>query len=97
METQESVRRLAESCYALLKERSLPHGGLPTADADRGNPPAPLNLTSAIYHVSGATSFTFECPHGLADEKSCHVTLEQILGIQLTLCEAMMRWAIDNR
>jgi len=97
METQEAVRGLAESCYALLKERDLPHGGLPAADADRGNPPAPFNLTSAIYHISGATSFTFECPHGLADEKSCHVTLEQILDIQLTLYEALMGWVLEGR
>jgi len=97
IEAQESVRAFAETCYALLKERELPHGGLPAADADRGDPPAPFNLTSAIYHISGATSFTFECPHGLADEKSCHVTFEQILDIQLTLYEAMMRWALEAK
>jgi len=97
LDKQESVRTFAEACYALLKGRGLPHGGLPTAEAERGNPPAPFNLTSALYHVSGATSFTFECPHGLADENACHVTLEQILDIQLTLYEAMMKWVVESR
>ncbi len=96
LEQQEAVRTFAERCYALLEQRSLPHGGLPGVDADKGNPPAPFNLTSALYHVSGATSFTFECPHGLSDEKSCKVSLEQILDTQLTLYEAMMGWALSS-
>jgi hypothetical protein len=97
LEAQQAVKSFAEGCYALLEARELPHGGLPAVDADKGNPPAPFNLTSALYHTSGATSFTFECPHGLADEGACHVTLEQVLDVQLTLYEAMMRWATEGR
>ncbi|MFQ6096319.1 MAG: M14 family zinc carboxypeptidase, partial [Armatimonadota bacterium] len=97
MEAQEEVRQLADELYALLKERGLPHGGIPAVKADGGEHPAPFNLTSAIYHVSGATSFTFECPHGLVGDKSCRVSLAQILEIQLTLYEAMMRHALEQK
>jgi hypothetical protein len=60
----------------------------------RGNP-SPFNLTSALYHISGAGSFTFECPHGLKD--GCRVSFEQILDIQLSLYEAMLRHEIDKK
>jgi len=90
LEKQEDVRRLAVGYYATLKERGLPHGGLFEAQAEGGKYPSSLNLTSAMYHVSGATSFTFECPHGLNDEVACKVGFEEILDIQLALYEAMM-------
>jgi len=52
-------------------------------------------LTSALYHISGASSFTFECPHGLKD--GCHVSFDQILDIQLSLYEVMLRYEIDKK
>ncbi|MBN2311066.1 MAG: hypothetical protein JXR94_18970 [Candidatus Hydrogenedentes bacterium] len=94
-EVQEQARALAAAYYVLLEERGLPHGGLPNVVPEGGLHPAPFNLASAVYHVSGATVFTFECPHGLTSEKACAVDLEQILDIQLTLYEAMLRFALD--
>ena len=78
-----------------LAYRDLPHGSLFTVKPDGGENPSPFNLTSAIYHISGACSFTFECPHGLTG--GCQVNFEQILDIQLTLYEAMMRHEIDKK
>jgi len=97
LEMQAKVRSLAEEYYALLVQRGLPHGGLFTPQAEDKEHSASLNLVSALHHVSGATSFTFECPHGLSDEKSCHVDLEQTLDIQLALYEAMLRCALGSR
>ncbi len=94
-ESQEDVRRLAEKCYALLAQRNLPHDSPFEARAEGGRNPESFNLTSALHHVCGAASFTFECPHGLRD--NCQVTLEQILDIQLTLYEAMLRHEIDKK
>jgi heparin/heparan-sulfate lyase len=96
-EIQQDVRALAQSCYALLAKRGLPSQKPFSVTAEGGANPASFNLTSAIYHTSGATSFTFECPHGLTGEKSCRVTPEQILDIQLALYEAMMRHALDRK
>ena len=41
--------------------------------------------------------FTFECPHGIAEPNACHVTLEQVLDIQLTLYEAILRYAVEEK
>jgi hypothetical protein len=93
-EIQDEVRALAVECYELLAQRELPHGKPFTTQPEGGANPAPFNLVSAIYHVSGASSFTFECPHGLLDEGACEVTPDEIVDIQLTLYEAMMRRAL---
>jgi len=94
-ETQEEIRSLARRSYTLLAERNLPHGGLFEVRAEGGRRPSPFNLTSALHHISGASSFTFECPHGI--QNGCAVTLEQILDIQLTLYEAMLQHEIEKK
>jgi hypothetical protein len=96
-EIQQEVRSLAEECYALLDQRGLPHQKPFSVAPEGGKNPAPFNLTSAIYHISGAVSFTFECPHGLTDERACRVSAEQILDIQLALYEAMLRHVIEKK
>jgi hypothetical protein len=94
-EAQADVRSLAEKCYALLAQRNLPHAKPFAVSPEGGRNPSPFNLTSALHHVSGAGSFTFECPHGL--QGACQVTLEQILDIQLTLYEAMLQHELDKK
>ena len=96
-EIQQEVRSLAERCYALLDKRGLPHASPFSVASEGGKNPASFNLTSALYHISGATSFTFECPHGLIDEKTCRVGAKEILDIQLTLYEAMLQHVIENK
>jgi hypothetical protein len=96
-EAQEAVAALAEQYYELLEARGLPHGGVPGVAPEGGEHPAPFNLTSALYHISGATSFTFECPHGVTGEKACQVSCEQIVDIQLALYEAMMRFGLGQK
>lgn len=95
VEIQQDVYSLAERCYELLAERDLPHAGLFKVKSESGRNPSPFNLTSALYHISGASSFTFECPHGL--KEGCHVSFDQILDIQLSLYEAMLRHEIDKK
>ena len=95
IEVQQDIRSLAEKYYALLDERNLPHDSPFEASPERGKNPSSFNLTSALYHICGAGSFTFECPHGLRD--GCQVTLEQILDIQLTLYEAMLQHELDKK
>ena len=94
LEEQEKVIALAKQCYQLYDQKQLPHNQPFKAQPESGAVPASFNLTSAMYHISGATSFTFECPHGIDNPKACQVSLENILDIQLTLYEAMMRFAI---
>ncbi|HCO95656.1 MAG TPA: hypothetical protein DIU00_17205 [Phycisphaerales bacterium] len=95
LQIQQDIRSLAERCYGILAERGLPHGGFFEAKPEGGKNPSPFNLTSALYHISGAGSFTFECPHGLKD--GCRVSFDQILDIQLSLYEAMLRHELDKK
>ncbi len=97
LDTQQEIRQLAQALNRLMAERKLPHGGVFTPQPEQGEVPAPMNLVSAVYHVSGAASFTHECPHGIAGEKKCRVSLEQILDIQLGLYEAMLRHAVSRK
>jgi len=95
LEIQQDIRALAKECYALLSQRQLPSGGLFEPRSEGGKNPESFNLTSALYHVSGARSFVFECSHGVRG--NCEVTLDQILDIQLSLCEAMMQHEIGKK
>jgi hypothetical protein len=95
IEIQQDIRSLAERCYGILAERGLPCAGLFEVKSEGGKNTSPFNLTSALYHISGANSFTFECPHGL--KEGCRVSFEQILDIQLSLYEAMMRHEIEKK
>lgn len=94
-EIQVDVRSLAQRCYELLADHGLPYGSVFKVAPEGGKNPSPFNLTSALYHISGASSLTFECPHGL--KKGCQVNFEQILDIQLSLYEAMMRHEIEKK
>ncbi|MHC4329252.1 MAG: M14 family zinc carboxypeptidase [Planctomycetota bacterium] len=94
-EIQQDVRSLAQRCYELLADRGLPYGSVFKVAPEGGKNPSPFNLASAMYHISGASSFTFECPHGL--KEGCQVNFEQILDIQLSLYEAMMRHEIEKK
>lgn len=50
-----------------------------------------------MYHVSGATAFTRECPHGIAGERMCQVSFDEIVDVQLVLYETMLAHAIDRK
>jgi Zinc carboxypeptidase len=97
MEVQEEARNVAKVYNSLLQERNLPGRKVFKAKPEGGKIPSPFNLTSAIYHVSGATVFTFECPHGITGEKYCQVNCSQILDMQLLLYEAMMKYELGNK
>ena len=97
MEIQEQVRRLAQQHNAMLVERNLPHGGVFEAKPEGRKVPSPFNLTSALYHISGAMACTHECPHGIVGEKMCDVTFDEILDVQLTLYEVLIRAALEGR
>lgn len=96
LEVQQSIRVLAAIYFDLLEQRGLPRGSLFEPRAESGT--TPFNLVSAIYHVSGASVFTHECPHGLSDYEERmgqKLTLTDILDLQLALYEAMLQFALQ--
>jgi hypothetical protein len=94
---QQEVGAIALRTYAHLEAQGLAHGASFKPQAESGSPPAAFNLISAVYHVSGATSFTFECPHGTRGERAASVSPAEILEIQLTLYRAVMTHALASK
>lgn len=94
-EIQQEVGAIALRTYAHLEDQTIPHGATFKPRAESGHPPAAFNLTSAVYHVSGSTAFTFECSHGTRGESAAPVSPAQILEIQLTLYKAMIAHALS--
>jgi hypothetical protein len=68
-------------------------------DDEKFPPRSSFNLVSALHHISGTMSFTFECCHGTIDEKikMSAVDYDDILDIQLTLYQEMFSYLIENR
>ncbi len=59
-------------------------------------PPPPFNLTSAIHHICGGMSFTFECLHGSSGPRYPQVSYDQILDVQLILYDELLKFALAN-
>ena len=98
LEVQEDVLALAERTWSLYEAAGLPHGRLFEPTAEGGPNPAVMNLTSAVYHVSGAAPFTFESPHGLiGDERWGEVSFDDLLEIQMLLYEAIFAHALEAK
>ncbi|MCD6286759.1 MAG: hypothetical protein J7M39_12680 [Anaerolineae bacterium] len=95
LEIQRSVSEVAAQTYVRFDAQGVCHGLPFEPSAERGPHPAPFNLTSAIHHTSGATAFTFECPHGTCGDTAYAVTPERILDIQLALYESMLVCALS--
>jgi hypothetical protein len=66
---------------------------------DLESPTNTFNLTSALHHISGAMSFTFECCHGSLSKKTdkAKVDYNDILDIQLILYDEMYNYILENR
>jgi hypothetical protein len=92
-----SIFLLSKDYYELLDQHELPHGNLFKINDADSKKVSSFNLTSALYHVSGARSFTFECPHGLNSDHACNVSFAQILDIQLLLYEQVMSYALNEK
>ena len=95
---KERVRQFAEGLMARYREKDLPAGRPPSISEDgEAFPPPSFNLVSALHHVCGAASFTFECCHGITgDESYPQVTFDEILDIQLMLYDELLQFALEN-
>lgn len=72
---------------------------IPKADDQEFPPKTTFNLISALHHISGTMSFTFECSHGSVSEDSPEpiVDYDDILTIQLMLYDEMFDYMLNNR
>jgi hypothetical protein len=54
-----------------------------------------IDLTDAIYHISGALSMTFEGPHGVTDRERWRLDYDQILDTHLIMYRELLRIGLD--
>lgn len=87
LENRWAVHRLAEAIAALQTSHGLKSHVHPVKEAAEGTPPPSFNLTSALHHVCGAVSSTYESNEGLLAPNA--FTAEEILDHHYCLFEAM--------
>ena len=101
---KERVLDLTRKLNRRYRESDLPH--FPdnqlkdVAAEDVSFPPrTSFNLNSALHHVSGAMSFTFECCHGTVwdENPESFASYADILDIQLMLYDEMLDYLLENR
>ncbi len=82
--------------YIDLKLPHMPEDWTLSLGDEEENPPPQksFNLSSALHHVSGATAFTFESPHGTEESPA---TYDEIVDVQLILYEEMFKYILNNR
>lgn len=72
-----------------------------TIDDEKFPPRESFNLVSALHHISGTMSFTFECCHGVIDTVGKNrfqaASYENILDLQLNLYQEMFSYLMENR
>lgn len=98
------IGELAGRLNGRYKSSGLPYekeGVILSIEDDDPTPPPQrsFNLVSALHHVSGVMSFTFECSHGTLEEgnEASQVKYNRILDIQLVLYQEMFNYIINNR
>ena len=103
---KERVARLANNLNQCYKNAGLPHypdGWQLKAkiDDEKFPPQTPFNLISALHHISGTMSFTFECCHGVIDTEGKNryaaASYDNILDLQLILYQEMFSYLMNNR
>ena len=95
---KESIKEFADRLYACYRAAGLPAraaGPEPGEDGATFPPPA-FNLASALHHVCGAVSFVYECCNGVRDDPYPHATHEQILELQMLMCDELFRYAVER-
>lgn len=98
------VAELASQLNQRYRSLNMPHSKegwtLSIEDDDPAFPPKrSFNLVSALHHLSGTMSFTFECSHGslIEGNDESMVKYNRILDIQLILYQEMFNYIVNNR
>ena len=96
------ITQLSQQIKIRFESEGLPYGTVlePGIEDNEFPPRNYFNLTSALHHVSGTMSFTFECSHGSTSKRrpTAIVNHEQILDVQLCLFDEMLKYAlVENR
>lgn len=93
LECRQAVRELAIRCDAEARRQGLTFTVRETGGMEQGSTPPSFNLTSALHHVCGAVSATFESNQCVIDQQGAHWTHEQIYRSHRILFENCLKTA----
>ena len=97
LEISQRLHRLAVTCDAAAKKEGLGFNVREVEERrESGATPPSFNLTSALHHVCGGVSCTFESNEHIADQPGPHQTHEEIYRSHLILFEQCCRQAIEE-
>ena len=91
LETSEAIRQLAVRCDAAARKEGLYFTIRDLPGRESGSTPPSFNLASALHHVCGAVSSTFESNECICDEPGPKQTYEEILRGHMILFEQACR------
>lgn len=91
LETSEAIRQLAVRCDAAARKEGLYFTIRDLPGRESGSTPPSFNLASALHHVCGAVSATFESNECICDEPGPKQTYEEILRGHMILFEQACR------
>lgn len=91
LECQQAVRSLAIRCNEVAGAQGLAFHVRDLPGREQGATPPSFNLTSALHHVCGAVSATFESNQCVVDEPGTHYTCEQVYASHRILFEQLLR------
>lgn len=85
-------KEIADRYLRVMKEE-----GVPPCTFEREISPAvwAIDLTDALYHVSGALSMTFEGPHGSTDNEDFKIGYDGILDTHLIMYRELIRIGLE--
>ncbi len=93
LESQVQVQQLACRCDAVARAQGLRFDVQPLPDREQGTTPPSFNLVSAVHHVCGAVSATFESNQCIVDQPGVHYDHEQVYRSHRILFEECMKLA----
>lgn len=98
VEICEKLNKLATTCDTIAKKEGLGFHVRPVNERkESGVTPPSFNLTSALHHVCGGASCTFESNEHVADQAGPHQTHEEIYRSHLILFEQCCRQALAEK
>ncbi len=94
---KETTYNFAKQLQERYQKEGLPNGtpSKPRPDGENYPPPS-FNLTSALHHVCGGVSMTYECSHGVTGGNYPELTHGEILDTQLLLYEELLSFALET-
>jgi len=95
---KETLKQFGDRLQKRYATAGLPHrtGGPEVKEDGETFPPPSFNLASALHHACGAVSFVYECPVGVRTEPYSKPTHEQILDLQLLMCDELLNFAVEQ-